>query len=423
MSSDTALRVDHLSKRYRLGTALRRHDALRDVVADLMHRTVRRRAAAQELPSIIWALKNVSVEVKWGEVVGIVGHNGAGKTTLLKVLSRVTEPTSGRAELYGRVGSLLEVGTGFHPELTGRENVYLSGAILGMHRSEIQRKLDEIVAFAEVEQFIDTPVKRYSSGMQARLGFSVAAHLEQEILIVDEVLAVGDAAFQRKCLQKMGDVAQRGRAVLFVSHNLTALAALCKRAYCLDHGRLVDAGPPVQVIERYLRTDQPQHGQDLAEHPGRRSGLPALLRTAQLRRGDEATGTFFTSGPFALEVECAVSRDDGSSLALGFGIRDRKGNAVVESNMQEYGLWHSNDGMSVRFRASIDRLILSPGTYTLSLSLNTRARVLDVIDNALTFEVLWTPRADLPHPPQTWPLVFLPVEWHAEALNGWRIRS
>jgi lipopolysaccharide transport system ATP-binding protein len=202
-----------------------------------------------------WALEDVSLEVREGEVLGLIGRNGAGKTTLLKILSRITKPTTGWAEIHGRVGSLLEVGTGFHPELTGRENTFLSGAILGMGKSEIKRKFDEIVAFAELEQFIDTPVKHYSSGMYVRLAFAVAAHLEPEILFVDEVLAVGDAAFQKKCLGKMGNVSRQGRTILFVSHNMTALQRLCTRVVWLNGGKVTDAGDPRKVIDRYLQTN------------------------------------------------------------------------------------------------------------------------------------------------------------------------
>lgn len=231
---DIALRVEGLGKQYRIGKAEAAYRTFRDVLADTLSAPFRRAvgllrgnaAAANNLSEVIWALRDVSFTVKKGEVVGIIGRNGAGKSTLLKILSSITEPTTGEAKLYGRVGALLEVGTGFHPELTGRENIYLNGAILGMSRAEIRRKFDEIVAFAEVEKFIDTPVKHYSSGMGLRLGFAVAAHLEPEILIVDEVLAVGDSAFQRKCLGKMGEVAGEGRTVLFVSHNMAAVQNL-----------------------------------------------------------------------------------------------------------------------------------------------------------------------------------------------------
>ncbi|MCB0253746.1 MAG: ABC transporter ATP-binding protein [Anaerolineae bacterium] len=246
---DIAIRVENLSKRYQIGTARQRHDTLRDTIAA----TFKRSNESSETPDEFWALKDVSFEVQRGEVVGIIGRNGAGKSTLLKILSQITEPTRGRAEIHGRVGSLLEVGTGFHPELTGRENIYLNGAILGMRRHEIERQFDEIVAFAEIERFLDTPVKRYSSGMYVRLAFAVAAHLEPEILLVDEVLAVGDAAFQKKCLGKMGEIASKGRTVLFVSHGMGSIRQLCSEAALLDHGRIIHKGEVDSAIDRYLR--------------------------------------------------------------------------------------------------------------------------------------------------------------------------
>lgn len=262
--SEFAIRVDGLSKKYRIGGKQASYRTLRETLVDLV------RVPAQRLISIlrgvgsipstetIWALKDVSFEVKHGEVIGIIGRNGAGKTTLLKILSRITKPTEGTVDLYGRVGSLLEVGTGFHPELTGRENIYLNGAILGMKRREIERKFDEIVAFAEIEKFLDTPVKHYSSGMYVRLAFSVAAHLEPEILVVDEVLAVGDAAFQKKCLGKMGDVAREGRTVLFVSHTMGAISKLTRRALLLEEGAVQMIGPTDQVVRNYLMSSYPQ---------------------------------------------------------------------------------------------------------------------------------------------------------------------
>jgi lipopolysaccharide transport system ATP-binding protein len=256
-----AIRVQGLSKQFRIGKQ-ERYRAFRDIVTEAMLAPFRRAAgllrgnaaAAANLNETIWALKDVAFEVKNGDVVGIIGRNGAGKSTLLKILSRITEPTEGQVDIYGRVGALLEVGTGFHPELTGRENIYLNGAILGMKREEIRRKFDEIVAFSEVEKFIDTPVKHYSSGMGLRLGFAVAAHLEPDILIVDEVLAVGDATFQKKCLGKMGEVAGEGRTVLFVSHNLDAVTRLCSRGVLLDQGRVIADGPTQQVVRSYLRS-------------------------------------------------------------------------------------------------------------------------------------------------------------------------
>jgi lipopolysaccharide transport system ATP-binding protein len=256
--SDIVIRAERLSKLYKIGVLKQRHDTLRDQLVHSVKSLFSRNGRySHQLPpessiDTIWALRDLSFEVKQGEVVGLVGRNGAGKSTLLKILSRITEPTSGRAEIYGRVGSLLEVGTGFHAELTGRENVYLNGAILGMRRAEINRKFDEIVAFAETEKFIDTPVKRYSSGMYVRLAFAVAAHLEPEILVVDEVLAVGDVAFQKKCLGKMADIARQGRTVLFVSHNMAAVQGLCSRACLLSAGQIIGEGLPTEVVRRYV---------------------------------------------------------------------------------------------------------------------------------------------------------------------------
>jgi len=248
------IKVENISKQYRIGATRESYPTLRDALAGAIRSPLgrRRRRAATET---IWALKDVSFEVAPGEVVGIIGRNGAGKSTLLKILSRITEPTTGRAELYGRTASLLEVGTGFHPELTGRENMFLNAAILGMPRSEIESKFDEIVAFAEIEKFIDTPVKHYSSGMYVRLAFAVAAHLEPDVLIVDEVLAVGDTAFQKKCLGKMQGVTQHGRTVLFVSHSMSAVKSLCGRALLLDSGRVACEGDVHEVVDQYLMAD------------------------------------------------------------------------------------------------------------------------------------------------------------------------
>lgn len=262
--SAIAIRVENLGKRYRIGQR-EPYKTLRDALAQAAIKPARNLLATlnghrshngnERSKEYIWALKDITFDVKQGEVLGIIGPNGAGKSTLLKILSRITKPTKGYAFVHGRIGSLLEVGTGFHPELTGRENIYLNGAILGMRKAEIDQKFDEVVAFSEVEAFLDTPVKRYSSGMYMRLAFSVAAHLEPETLVVDEVLAVGDAAFQQKCLGKMRDVAKEGRTVLFVSHNMGAVRSLCSRAMLLDQGRIVIEGEPASIITAYLAND------------------------------------------------------------------------------------------------------------------------------------------------------------------------
>lgn len=277
--SSTVIHCEGIGKRYRLGRR-QRYRALRDTLADALRAPVRRLrrvfrpepATGSGSPGFFWALKDVSLEVPHGEVLGIIGRNGAGKSTLLKILSRITAPTEGRGEIRGRTGSLLEVGTGFHPELTGRENIYLNGAILGMARREIERRFDEIVEFSECGRFLDTPVKHYSSGMYLRLAFAVAAHLDTEILFVDEILAVGDAPFQKKCLGKMSDAAHHGRTVLFVSHNLLAVDSLCTRAICLHEGKIVLEGPPRQVTSRYLKewiqTSNEVIYEDIASAPG-----------------------------------------------------------------------------------------------------------------------------------------------------------
>lgn len=281
-----AIRVENLSKRYSIGGQREAYGTLRDSIVSTVKaplQSLRRRSIGTKT---FWALRDVSFEVANGEVVGIIGHNGAGKTTVLKVLSLVTRPTTGRAVIHGRVGSLLEIGTGFHPELTGRENIFLNGAILGMTRAEIERKFEEIVEFADIARFLDSPVKRYSSGMNLRLAFSVAAHLEPEILLIDEVLAVGDAAFQRKCLGKMESVAGTGRTVIFVSHNMSAIQSLCNRALLLESGRLVDQGSPKRIIERHLSSQIEQAAIPLRERTDR-SGTGSVRYTSlKIETGD-----------------------------------------------------------------------------------------------------------------------------------------
>jgi lipopolysaccharide transport system ATP-binding protein len=281
--TEVAIRAESLRKRYAVGASVS-YRVLRDSIAEAVRRTVGRgpRSVTDEH---IWALDGVSFEVSPGEIVGIIGANGAGKSTLLKILSRITEPTEGRAELHGRVGSLLEVGTGFHPELTGRENVFLNGAILGMSRSEIEQKLGDIVEFAGVERFMETPLKRFSSGMAVRLGFAVAAYLEPEILIVDEVLAVGDLAFQERCIGKMKAVASRGRTVLFVSHNMSAILALCDRGIWLDGGKIAYGGSAAEAVARYVEASRLSGGSSLPESADRRGS--GALRVTRVRLEDD----------------------------------------------------------------------------------------------------------------------------------------
>jgi len=302
--SEIAIRVEGLSKRYRLGER-ERYSALRDVFT----RTLRAPwKMFQRAPKeMFWALKDVDLEVRHGEVLGLIGRNGAGKTTLLKILSRITKPTSGWAEIYGRVGSLLEVGTGFHPELTGRENVYLSGAILGMTKNEINRKFDEIVAFSELERFLDMPVKHYSSGMYVRLAFAVAAHLEPEILLVDEVLAVGDINFQKKCLGKMGDVARGGRTVILVSHQLNQIRRLCQRVAWIDEGRVRGDGPTHEVASAYELAMKAASGTELQISQG--GGLKARFLGWRIANpAKDSPNELSTLGPVSLKLKLEVAK-------------------------------------------------------------------------------------------------------------------
>ncbi|MCU1268248.1 MAG: transporter related protein [Acidobacteria bacterium] len=303
------VRVEKLGKRYRLGKREAAYGTLRESIVDAMRAPFQRLRGGNgnSAAEILWALRDLNFEVEPGEVVGVIGRNGAGKSTLLKVLSRITEPTIGRAELYGRVASLLEVGTGFHPELTGRENIYLNGAILGMRKTEIARKFDEIVAFADLEKFLDTPVKRYSSGMYMRLAFAVASHLEPEILLVDEVLAVGDAAFQKKCLGKMGDVAKEGRTVIFVSHNMVAVQSLCRRVLWLERGEVLESGPAPTVVSNYLNksfggtTSSEEIWPVVADAPGNDS---VRLHAIRVRADQgEASAPLTMKTPFSIEIE------------------------------------------------------------------------------------------------------------------------
>lgn len=359
--SDVAIRVAGLGKQYRLGGTQERYHTLGDQFRKWtsLRRLLSRRTRDEKRPPF-WALKDVSFEVKRGEVVGVIGRNGAGKSTLLKILSRITEPTEGEVDIHGRVGSLLEVGTGFHPELTGRENVYLNGAILGMRRSEIVRKFDEIVAFAEVEKFIDTPVKHYSSGMYMRLAFAVAAHLEPEILIVDEVLAVGDAEFQKKCLGKMGDVAKGGRTVLFVSHNMGAVQALCCRVLRLADGRVAGVGSTAAEVAAYLSA---------AVGAGRgridRSVGPHLRL---LRLGFEP-GVLAADTPTTFVVSLRASAETRVAHLCGLVYSPLDIRVGVIDLRSDDGAYLIPAGATLTVRSTVRGFALVPGTYNVGLHL------------------------------------------------------
>jgi len=386
LSRPTSIRLEGIGKRYKLGET-EPYRTLRDSI-------VRWLRPARSAPSVerreIWALKNLDLEVKQGEVLGIIGRNGAGKSTLLKLLSRITTPDAGRIEMYGRVGALLEVGTGFHPELSGRENVYMNGAILGMTRHDIDRKFDEIVAFAGVEAFLDTPVKRYSSGMRVRLGFAVAAHLDPEILVIDEVLAVGDAAFQRKCLGRMGEAATEGRTILFVSHQLESLLSLCPRAIWLDKGELVDSGASTEIVSRYLASV-------------RETGRTVTVADRTDRQGDDRA---------RVDSICLISDDrgpvdavnSGERCRLVFGVDGRGGSAsnsallnvlvrdhldrVIFFTSTAQSALHIGEGLDKgRFVATLPSVMLVPGHYTIDYSLRLDGQVSDKIMRAFSFEV------------------------------------
>jgi len=339
--SDIAIRLEGVGKQYRINGTAMPYRMLRDTLASALVAPLRRAGklmcgqfrSHDERDEMIWALHDIAFEIKRGEVVGLIGRNGAGKSTLLKVLSRITEPTTGFVDIYGRVGSLLEVGTGFHPELTGGEDIYLNGAILGMKRAEIKRKFDEIIAFAEVERFVDTPVKHYSSGMYLRLAFAVAAHLEPDILLVDEVLAVGDVRFQKKCLNKMQDVGQQGRTVLFVSHNMPAITRLCERAILIDEGRVRHDGSSHEVVSIYLNSD---HGvmaarewPDPAKAPG---GEVARLRAVRVRTEEgRITDTVDIRKPVRLDMEYDILKP-GYALFAHFQFVNEEGIHVFSAH-------------------------------------------------------------------------------------------
>jgi lipopolysaccharide transport system ATP-binding protein len=380
--SAPVIRIEGLSKRYRVGGRAQQDRRLGEVLGTLVRapfRSVRGRGSDETF----WALKNVSFQVNRGEVLGIVGKNGAGKSTLLKVLSRITEPTEGRAELRGRVASLLEVGTGFHGELTGRENIYLNGTFLGMRKREIDRKFDAIVAFSEVDRFIDTPVKRYSSGMYVRLAFAVAAHLEPEILLVDEVLAVGDAEFQRKCLGKMNDIAQEGRTVLFVSHNMAAVQRLCSSAILLREGTVSFAGEAAAAVGEYLRGDGIGGGRYRAtELTGRVQLLTARLHDGRGGALEHALST----AAFSFELTYVLPhRVPG--IRIGVGLVSVEGVVIFTSSCRDAGVNAPSAPGHYRAQVVVPANTLVAGDYHLTVCLYNDGEVHDLHDPAASFRV------------------------------------
>jgi lipopolysaccharide transport system ATP-binding protein len=398
----TAISVNNLGKQYKIGAAQGKfqYNMFRDVIMDTVMMPVRVFQALRGKgmrgtsgTSTIWALKDVSFDLEEGKVLGIIGRNGAGKSTLLKILSRVTEPTTGLVTVRGRVGSLLEVGTGFHPELTGRENIYMNGAILGMKRAEIDSKFDEIVDFSEVSQFIDTPVKRYSSGMYLRLAFAVAAHLEPEILVVDEVLAVGDAEFQRKCLGKMGDVAQQGRTVLFVSHNMSAILRLTQEAIVLNKGQMIMRGPTQEAVDFYLSSGQAQAGErvwDADEVPVNAAPFAPISLKVKERSG-KVIDTIRSTEPVTLEFEYRLDAPI-TGLRIGIYLGTMRGEYVLTSFDTDDALLFEQHATRNTGRY-VSRAILPPdmfneGRYSVGVnasSFGVRRYFMD--ENALAFNV------------------------------------
>jgi lipopolysaccharide transport system ATP-binding protein len=382
-----AIQTHELGKRYRLGLYRRGYGTLREALTEAF-----RKDGPDESdydgPDFLWALKDLTLSIEPGEVVGLIGHNGAGKSTLLKLLSRITEPTSGYADVTGRVGSLLEVGTGFHPELTGRENIFLNGSILGMRRSEIRARFDEIVEFAEIERFLDTPVKRYSSGMSVRLAFAVAAHLEPEILLVDEVLAVGDAAFQRKSLGKMTEVASQGRTVIFVSHNLAIIQALCERGVLLERGEAVADGAVKATIDQYLGSLERAASDDLLERTDRdrRGYYDTRIKRVELRgRGDGPPDVVVAGEEATIAVElteqlptmeCRITIVNG--LGQPITTFDSEVSASTDVRDPELG---------ARIECEVGSLPLLPGRYRLDVLLKAKRQIQDGLQAASFFEV------------------------------------
>lgn len=395
MSSQTVISVENLGKRYRIGhqTERRCNNTLRDVIVDKFQGLFRARSGQPHRPfstEDFWALKNVSFEVKQGEVIGIIGRNGAGKSTLFKILSRITEPSQGRVRIKGRVASLLEVGTGFHPELNGRENIYLNGAILGMSRVEIKRKFDAIIDFSEVEKFLDTPVKHYSSGMYVRLAFAVAAHLEPEILIVDEVLAVGDAEFQKKCLGKMQDVSTKeGRTVLFVSHNMGAIQSLCDRALLVSNGEVTFDGEVKDAVSQYLHAPKPQAHVGTLDGMMREGTGEARIMSVGFENDQSKPQTHFRMGePVNIVVQANFPKEIVNPT-FGVNIETSTGIRVADCRSSHYGFKMGAVKGLVEYRARIEFLTLYPRTYVVEPWVADAGCLSDFdwVKNAATFVV------------------------------------
>jgi len=407
-----AIRVENLSKQYRIGTRTRgaSRNLTESIVdgASALWRSLTGRTRGSDGANEFWALKDVSFEVQPGEVVGIIGRNGAGKSTLLKILSRIAEPTSGRAEVRGRMASLLEVGTGFHPELTGRENIYLNGSVLGMSRQEINRKFDEIVAFSDIEKFLDTAVKRYSSGMYVRLAFAVAAHLEPENLIVDEVLAVGDAEFQKKCLGKIGEVSKGGRTVLFVSHNMATIETLTNRCMALQEGRVVFIGGTADAVSYYLASGN-TNAADLDTAVGRRGTMQVRILSIRLSDREGHTCTSFRPGQ-PISIAFHVRSECDQSWDLAFAIETASGVPIFASHLTDC-LPAQNFRGERTFVVELTPNQLRQGMYSISTGIySTNINTIhDEVCHLTLFEIAGTAEG-FPND-KRWGLIFLPLTW------------
>ena len=398
VSMDSVIKIKHVGKRYRIGGLHPGYMTFREMLGGVVTAPFRKLKHGNGYQTL-WALSDINLEIGQGELVGIIGHNGAGKSTLLKILSRVTKPTTGEVELFGRIGSLLEVGTGFHPDLTGRENIFLSGAILGMRRAEIERKFDDIVAFSELEKFIETPVKWYSSGMYVRLAFSVAAHLEPEILMMDEVLAVGDAAFQQKCLDKMHDIRQQGRTILFVSHDMAAITRLCKRVVLLESGKVTFDGEPRAVVKHYLssslKTGALREWSDQGNAPG---DEVVRLRRVRVRAEDGDTiAVIDIQRPFGIELTYDVL-EEGHVLVPVLEFYNEEGTELFSTH-DTISDWRRNPRQRETYTSTvwIPGNLLAEGSLLGHVSIMSHfpATVLHAHEaNAIAFQVVDSPSGD-----------------------------
>lgn len=400
------IRVENLSKQYVLGGERQAYSTFRETLVETVRKPFRRSQTEKE--NSFWALKDINFEVAPGEVVGIIGRNGAGKSTLLKILSRITEPTNGKIELYGRVGSLLEVGTGFHPELTGRENIFLNGAILGMRREEISKKFDEIVAFAEIERFLDTPVKHYSSGMYVRLAFAVAAHLEPEILIVDEVLAVGDTEFQKKCLGKMDEVSKTGRTVLFVSHQMGTVAQLCRRTILLENGGLLMNDETPRVVDFYVNQNKSKASSYTADE-SKTHGEMYVKSAAVLSAESIEQKSFRHDEAIHINVKCRARRMMRNA-ELRMVVRDARSITVFVADAELNDLSENCETFEADF--TIPPEVLRPNNYSLTFALFVPHQlIIELIEDAVYFSIFDSGTKYAQSEGTDYGLIFSPCEW------------